>query len=122
MRCPHCRVWFKQRYFLQDNCLSEECKKVQKTTVKPKPIQKLSGKRKQEMFQYLKLRQEFLPGKICPVTGNKATEIHHMRGRIGKLLLDTKYWLPVTREGHIKIENNSDWAYKNGFSAKRNTL
>lgn len=102
MRCPFCKISFKPKYFLQKICLSEECKKAQKATVKPKPIQKLSGKRKKEMFQYLKLRQEFLPGKICPVTNEPATEIHHSysgKDR-AKHFLETDTWIGVTRKGH----------------------
>jgi len=61
----------------------------------------------------------FLEGKRCPITGGIATEVHHMKGREGVMLLDTKYWLAVSREGHVKIELNPEWAKEMGFSVSR---
>jgi len=79
----------------------------------------LSAKRAEEMELYHKLRPIFLKGKICPIEKTPATDIHHMRGRVGKLLLDMKYWLGVSRKGHKKIEENPNWAKKMGYSQSR---
>lgn len=50
-----------------------------------------------------------------------ATQIHHMRGRgrggVGPLLLDKRYWLPVSERGHDKIHRNPEWAIAKGFMA-----
>ena len=89
---------------------------------KPKQIPKMSKKRQQESREYTIKRLQFLaqPENLkCPITGEIATEIHHMRGRIGSLLLDTRYWLAVSRKGHRKIEENPEWAKENNYSLNR---
>jgi hypothetical protein len=40
---------------------------------------------------------------------------------LGKLLLDQKFWLAVSRKGHKAIEANPEWAKKMGFSESRLT-
>lgn len=40
-----------------------------------------------------------------------ATDIHHVRGRVGLMLLDQKYWMSACREQH-------DWAHANGKQAR----
>jgi len=108
--------------------------KPEKTLPKEKkPINKVSAKRKEENAEYKPLREQFLYfNKVCPITGGKTEDIHHKMGRIGfaddfareeniPLLLDERFWLAVSREGHIKIENNPEWAYEQGYSVKRNT-
>lgn len=82
-------------------------------------LKKLSTKRAAQQREYLKRRAAFLDGKICPVTGEQATEIHHMKGRVGLLLTDERYWIPVSREGHLKIELNPVWAKEKGYSLSR---
>lgn len=87
-----------------------------------KPIKKLSDKRKKENAIYLREVTAFLnlpENKICPVTKGRTTEVHHMKGRIGKLLLDKRYWLAVSRKGHQRIELNPEWAKEQGFSLSR---
>ena len=58
---------------------------------------------------------------FCQVKGCKglATEVHHKKGRIGKLLTDIRYFLGVCRECHNKIELNPTWAKENGYSLNR---
>lgn len=102
-----------------------------------KPLPKVSKKRAVENAKYTVKRLEFLgkpENKICPVTGKEAIEIHHKLGRIGfadqwarinnmSLLLDSRFWLAVSREGHMKIEMNPEWAKENGYSLDRlNTI
>lgn len=87
-----------------------------------KPIAKESKKRRVENLQYQADRIVFLgkpENRICPVTGEPATEIHHKKGRIGSLLLNQKYWLAVSRKGHQQIEACPEWAKENGFSLDR---
>ena len=106
--------------YWSDNKKKNEGK--QKTIKEFKPIPKISQKRKIENAKYIVLRIEFLGKKensICPVTGEKTTEIHHKKGRVGSLFLNTKFWLGVSRKGHLKIENNPEWAKENGFSENR---
>ena len=104
-----------------ENGICGKCKiKMSKSKAPKKAITQVSEKRKKENKEYLKLRNEFLKkNNVCAVTGNKATEVHHMRGRIGKLLTDVRCFLPVSREGHQKIELNPTWAKEMGFSLNR---
>ena len=83
-------------------------------------IKQVSLKRKTENDEYLRRRRIFLAkNPFCAVTGNRATEVHHMKGREGGLLLDERYWLAVSREGHVEIENNPVWAKEMGYSLNR---
>ena len=110
--CQDC-YWENNR---KENSIKPKKKKVIKA------IPKISKKRKVENLQYQVLRIEFLGKKenlICPVTGEKTTEIHHKKGRVGSLFLDTTFWLAVSRKGHLEIENNPEWAKEKGFSLNR---
>ncbi|QQU04200.1 hypothetical protein [Myroides odoratus] len=89
---------------------------------KPKGIKPISDKRKTEIQQYTILRKEFLSdpkNQICPITKQPTTDVHHKKGRVGSLFLDTRYWLAVSREGHRIIEENPEWAKENGYSLNR---
>jgi murein tripeptide amidase MpaA len=95
------------------------------------PIKKVSTKRKGEMANYKILSEEFIKNKRCAVYPNqKATEVHHKMGRVGyaddwarenniTLLMDERFWLPVSRQGHVQIELRPLWAKKEGFSDSR---
>ena len=94
-----------------------------------KPIKKVSEKRNKENEIYFAKRKIFLSKKeniICPITGEKTTEIHHIKKRIGfaddwakendiNLLLDERFWLAVSRKGHIWIHDNINEAKKLGY-------
>lgn len=100
-----------------------KCKKPD-LTLKPiyKPPNKISPKRKIENLKYAAQRIIFLgkpENRICPITGKETTEVHHKKGRTGSLFLDERYWLAVSREGHIQIENNPEWAKEKGYSLDR---
>lgn len=87
-----------------------------------KPINKVSTTRKEQLKIYFLLRDKWIEGKKCAVHKNMpATDVHHMKGREGALLLDTRYWLPVSRLGHREITDNSAWAIRKGYSLKRNS-
>lgn len=74
------------------------------------------------MALYVAKKKVWIKGKRCAVHPKlPAVDIHHMKGRVGKLLLDERYWLPVSRKGHIKIENNPLWAKEMGYSDYRLT-
>lgn len=119
--------------FKQYNSLVKYCSpKCQNKNKKPdlklksiyKPIKKVSDKRKIENAKYLVLRIEFLgrpENQKCPITGKPTTDVHHMKGRIGSLLLDTRYWVALSREGHKYVEENPEWAKENGYSLNRLT-
>ncbi|WGQ15607.1 hypothetical protein [Sphingobacterium faecium] len=87
---------------------------------KHKPIKKVADKRKKEIVMYLKARLDHLnENPNCEVCGLSATEIHHKRGKIGKLLYDKRYFMSVDRMCHDKIENNPEWAKEQNYSVSR---
>lgn len=116
--CKHkncnCPVWAK------GYCKSHQYLRTDK---KPTKLKHETEKRGKENLEYLRKRKEFLSlpeNEFCAVfPWLRATEIHHKKGRIGKLLTDERYFLAVSRKGHRKIENNPEWAYEQGFSIRR---
>jgi hypothetical protein len=123
----------------RDQQLCASCNKVWRKTrqVTPQepapPIKKRSDIMTKMMAIYRPKAAKFLVGKRCAVfPDQKATQVHHMYTRSiddfadewavnnnMPYLLDERYWLPVSAEGHKKITDDSDWAWRNGFSFKR---
>ncbi len=106
-------------------------KQQKKNSLPRKSVSKISSKRKAENPIYSERRKIFLEGKMCAVFPNlKATQVHHQAGRKGYVdqwaydngitaFLDERFWLPVSEEGHIKIEADTIWAKDMGFSIVR---
>ena len=123
-KCAACSTPFKQYSSLDKYC-SYSCKIAndgqteRKTIYKIKPI---SQKRQIENLKYQVLRTEFLgkpENQICPITNQPTTDIHHKKGRVGSLFLDTTFWIALSREGHRYVEENPEWAKENGYSLNR---
>jgi hypothetical protein len=97
------------------------------------PIEKVSVNMKGKLGKYAGKKARWIKGKKCAVYPSQpATEIHHMMGRVGfadewarendmPLMLDERFWLPVSHEAHVKITNDSKWAWENQYSFKRVT-
>lgn len=85
---------------------------------KAKRVNAVSRKRRADMAAYAALRKVFLAGppevrcRCCAV--NPATDVHHTRGRAGKLLLDVRYWLPLCRSCHRWVGENPEAARRLG--------
>jgi hypothetical protein len=104
-----------------------------KVKKKQKPIKHMSNKLANYYKRYVDIRDEWIKGKMCVVfPALPAIEPHHAHGRSYNefyddwavyndipLLLDTRFWKPVSRAGHIQIEGSPEWAYKMGFSESR---
>jgi hypothetical protein len=90
-----------------------------------KPVKRISirsVKRMAEERLFAKKKKEYLTAHIrCEVKGcNRVSEdIHHKKGRIGKLLYDERFFLAVCRVHHTEIETNPDAAKQNGYSLSR---
>jgi predicted metal-binding protein len=85
---------------------------------KPKPIAKNSKKRLKENMEYSKIREAYLKDfPVCEVLNclNRATEIHHMQGRIGALLTDVNHFLAVCESCHKYIHDNPAWSREQGY-------
>lgn len=101
----------------------------------PEPIKKQSDIMAAIMRIYIPKMKKFIKGKKCAVLKNvPATDVHHIAGRsidsyydeVAEqngicLLLDERFWLPVSREGHIEIEKRPEWAKRMGYSEDRLT-
>ncbi len=87
-------------------------------------INPVSEKQRLRHTQYLQQNKAYLKvNKLCKAELNgckvHSTEVHHMRGRIGQLLLDENYWLPVCSNCHRLIEDNPEMARERGLSMSR---
>lgn len=95
------------------------------TTVKAvKKVKEVSDKREEELKIYKKERKAYLKlhpdcaAKLNGCTG-KANQVHHKKGRVGKLFLDKKHWLGVCMNCHLKLEPNPNEAKEKGLSESR---
>lgn len=136
--CATCKALERKETRLKADKAVRDLLREQKMKLKQKeprdPIKKVSGKMAAKLSRYMAIRAEWLPGKMCAVEGNHiATEVHHMKGRVGyadqwakdndiPLLIDVRFWLPVSSYGHKKITDNSAWAEKMGYSLPRNVI
>jgi hypothetical protein len=88
----------------------------------PVSIKKESDPRKEVNKEYNKLAKQFITlHPKCQVKSCNAPSacVHHKSGRVGELLLNTKYFLAVCLPCHRKIEENPTWAKKEGYSVSR---
>ena len=79
-----------------------------------------STKRGKQVREYNKLRIEYLiENPDCKKCGEPAGTIHHKKGRMGEMLLNTKYWMSACMDCHVWIEDNPEEAKKLGYSLNR---
>ena len=135
MKCKICGTKFEPKLFLQKHCNNDICKDKWRKLVleekkqldnnfisKYRPIKKVSDKKALQDIIYKSERIKFLmlpENKICPITKQATTDVHHKRGRLGDLYLDKRYWVALSREGHKYVEEHPEWAKENGYSLSR---
>lgn len=96
-----------------------------KPTTRQKRIPQASSKRKTQLLQYSISRKVFLnkypkcQAHLPQVCTQISTDVHHMKGRVGALYLDERYWLSVCRGCHYWIEMRPEEAKVLGFSMSR---
>ena len=87
-------------------------------------IPSISEKQLKALKDYRIVRDEFMSShpiceaRLSECTKN-ATDLHHKKGRVGKLLTDKKFFMAVCRSCHNKIEDGGEWVYEMGFKIKR---
>lgn len=92
-----------------------------------KPIAKRSKKRALEEVKYSKKRKIFLDKhSVCKMNikghcTTKATEIQHLKGRIGDLLLDENFWCPACSPCHRYATDHPEEAIENEWAVLRLT-
>ena len=126
-KCGKPRVIWKNHGGLRycQQCWGAQYKPMSIPSVKQKPIAHRSSKRSREELEYSKKRIIFLnehpmcEAHIAGVCTGTSSEIHHKAGRIGKLLLDIRYWLSTCRSCHQFIEMNPKAAREMGLSTTR---
>lgn len=82
----------------------------------------VSKRRAAQLRTYRKLRAEFLtehPRCEFPHCGYPASEVHHKRGRVGRLYLATEHWLPMCSPHHRWTTEHPADAYELGVSERR---
>ncbi len=75
-------------------------------------LRKMSPSKAKEHRKYILARARALPGKVCEMPSGipctqLATEIHHTRGRRGKMLTDERYWTFLCRECHRWVHDHA---------------
>ncbi len=59
----------------------------------------------------------------CEVCRRRAaTDVHHIRGREGDLLVNPAFFLGVCRRCHDRIEHAPQWAASQGYTMTRNRI
>ena len=82
-------------------------------TTRIKPV---SDRRRKELAFYARLKRGYLKAhRWCVVNHTPATEVHHSRGRSGRLLCDVRFWLPVSFSGHRWIHDHPAEARRHGW-------
>ncbi len=95
-----------------------------------KPIAKRSHTQKDRDKIYAAVRILFImqlrkaqgvENPICQCKGcnREGTDVHHMKGKVGDLYFEIAFFLWVCRQHHDQINNNNDWAFKEGYSLSR---
>lgn len=103
-----------------------------RNSVKPKkrlsphvPISPVSTKQKKRLAEYALVRAEYLArnpvceARVWKVCAGRATQVHHLRGRIGKNLLDNGKFMAVCDQCHTWIHDNDAEARKRGLLLSR---
>lgn len=86
-----------------------------------KPLRQMSAKRAKENAEYAKLRKAFLSERpVCEayypdICTGRATQVHHMAGRRGKMLLARERFLACCARCHTEIHNHPLNARALGF-------
>lgn len=97
--------------------------------IKPtqKPISPRSPKKIKLDAEYSAKRKIFLSkhpmcqAHIPGICTQQSSDVHHMSGRVGSLLLDETKWLSLCRACHMYIELHPEIAKEMGYSIKRIT-
>lgn len=134
--CPSCGNTKVERNGRCASC-NRALRKLESEAAKPvkvkKPINKATDNLLKARAAYKKRRDVWIIGKRCAVFPHlQATQVHHQisrehnqyaddwaRDRGVSLLMDERYWLPVSSDGHDFITNNTELAIQKGFSVLR---
>lgn len=116
--CKECWLKIKAQESLSP---SEGSKTPQKSKSRSYRIKSVSDKKLIELKEYRKKRDAFMKGKLCefPDCKEKATDLHHAKGRTGSLLADERHFKALCRRCHRWVEENPEQAKALGLSLSR---
>jgi hypothetical protein len=57
--------------------------------------------------------------EVCGANVEYGIAPHHKKGRAGKRLTETEYWMCVCQRCHDRIEKNRKWALEKGYLLTR---
>lgn len=87
-----------------------------KRVKKPRRINPVSNKRKDENKNYNEVRNDYLnKNPLCECCNGDATEIHHKAKRDSGLLTDTFTFMAICRSCHTEIHSNHSYALENDY-------
>lgn len=114
--CLNCN----EEKFIFGKGLCDKCYRIQL-----KPIKKISEKQKSIVSEYKIVRAEFLKSNpLCRARLEEctviATDVHHLIGKSNReKYIDSRYFMPLCRSCHEKIERGGSWVYEMGFKLRR---
>jgi hypothetical protein len=84
--------------------------------MKKTKLKAVSDKRRAQQRIYLVDRKAFLAQRpICEICQRgRSVDVHHRRGRYGRLLLDRTEWIALCRTCHDLVHSNPKWARAEG--------
>jgi 5-methylcytosine-specific restriction endonuclease McrA len=79
-----------------------------------------SAERRRERRQYEAEKKKFLAANpLCALCGRRRKlDLHHAKGRVGKLLLEKQHWYGLCRPCHDWVARNPAEAYMRGLLVK----
>lgn len=91
----------------------EKLRPQKKPRLRVRPVSKVRSARLREYSRAVALWKLKPENKMCRYPGcdRKTTDCHHSRGRVGALLLDERWWVPVCARHH-------DWIHANPAEAR----
>lgn len=122
-KCPGCgndRVLWSKKYGCQSCTAKSKPAKLQKhAQFKRSPIKRESAKRGVENREYTRRRGAYMEDHpVCeaqkPGCTHNSSELHHKAGRIGRLLINIKYFMACCNNCHSHIHAHPEESYKVG--------
>lgn len=59
---------------------------------------------------YRRLKRRWLHGRLCAHCTAQEPSVHHQRGRLGELLIDTRFWIPLCFPCHRNVHDRPEVA------------
>jgi hypothetical protein len=119
IQCSNCGCWPKGNVCHICNTKAVEVKDKPRY----KKIRRRRPEREKEERKYsVKAKVFLMLNPRCGVFPElRSNQVHHKKGRSGKMLLEEKYFMAVSQAGHDWIRDNAAEALEKGYVIKRST-